>query len=376
MAFVFFRELGPAMWGWSMLRWLAVFMGFVGFLLPGTLAAQTADKRLATLMAPQPVPDIWLGRADAPVTLIEYASLNCPHCADFHGKELPALKAKYIDTGKLRFVLRDWPTNDRALQAAVIARCAGSRRGEIIDALFAHVREWGGFNSGPEPMFEVLQAAGMARAEIDACLQQRALFDAINAVKDKAPLLSTVPAFFVNGVAYGQTLPADAIDKALPREMVAQAVMPARTPAASAFKVLDACDRVAAADAGLRESLRVADEQIAALATASLNLAARDRAFLNACRALNGKVAEGPKMDTFRVRSFEVGIQNGKVFDLASALRAGLKTEPLASIGRNAADPEREDCAFTLSTIGADVLKQAESLLNFTPVDCELKGKP
>jgi protein-disulfide isomerase len=89
------------------------------FLLPAAALAQSPDTATAAaLKAPQALPDIWIGSADAPVTIIEYASLNCGHCATFEQKVLPDLKAKYIDTRKLRFVMRDDPINERSLDAA------------------------------------------------------------------------------------------------------------------------------------------------------------------------------------------------------------------------------------------------------------------
>ena len=194
-------------------------------LWPVHLFAQSADKAaMSALMAPQPLPDVWLGRANAPVTLIEYASLNCPHCARFHKDVLPTLKTKYIDAGKLRFAMRDFPTNpfsnpnDIALQAAVIARCAGPRRSEIIDVLFANQAGWVN-EKEPARMIEVVQSAGLTRSEIASCLKERVLTDGIKTGKDMTRpfLIYVVPSFFVNGIRYELTLPADAIEKALPK---------------------------------------------------------------------------------------------------------------------------------------------------------------
>lgn len=181
---------------------------------------------MSALMAPQPLPDVWLGRADASVTLIEYASLICLHCARFHKEVLPALTTKYIDAGKLRFTMRDFPNNpfanpnDLALQAAVIARCAGSRRGEIVDVLFANFSAWAN-EKEPARMNQILQDAGLTQSDITSCLEKRPLIDGVKAEKEMAGRLfqiSWVPTFFVNGIRYELTLPSDAIEKALSKQ--------------------------------------------------------------------------------------------------------------------------------------------------------------
>ena len=80
------------------------------------------------LMRPGPLPDLVLGKADAPVTIIEYASMTCPHCATFHKTTYPALKTKYIDTGKVRFIFREFPLDELAAAASMLARCAGGEK--------------------------------------------------------------------------------------------------------------------------------------------------------------------------------------------------------------------------------------------------------
>ena len=101
--------------------------------------AFAADADLSEkLMASQALPDIVLGSKDAPVTVVEYASMTCPHCARFHQNTYPTLKSKYIDTGKVRFILREFPLDPLAAAGFMLARCAGSdeKRTAMIDLLF------------------------------------------------------------------------------------------------------------------------------------------------------------------------------------------------------------------------------------------------
>ena len=91
-------------------------------------ATGRAEIPLEELMQAGPLPELVLGKEDAPVTVVEYASMTCGHCAAFHNKVLPALKEKYIDTGKVRFIMREFPLDKLAVAASMLARCAGGDR--------------------------------------------------------------------------------------------------------------------------------------------------------------------------------------------------------------------------------------------------------
>src|SRR5258708_3539698 len=104
------------------------FIGASSGVLPAaalTLPAPAPGPVSAELMAPGPLPEMSLGNAQAPVTIIEYASMTCPHCAAFHDKTYPELKSKYIDSGKVRFIFREFPLDQLAAAAFMLARCAG-----------------------------------------------------------------------------------------------------------------------------------------------------------------------------------------------------------------------------------------------------------
>ena len=106
--------------------------------LLGPVSLAFADPTPEELLRPGPLPDLVQGKADAPVTIIEYASMTCPHCAAFHKSTYPALKTKYIDTGKVRFIFREFPLDELAVAASMLARCAGGEKAiALIDVLFA-----------------------------------------------------------------------------------------------------------------------------------------------------------------------------------------------------------------------------------------------
>ena len=147
--------------------------------------------------------EIVLGNAKAKVTVIEYASLTCPHCAHFTENDFPKLKAAYIDTGKIKFIYRDFPLDNLAAGAALIVRCAPTDRAmPLVEALFKNQDKWARV---PNPLEEVTNfaqlAAGMSKADVEACLNNTAVFDQIRDVAQKAVSLYKIggtPTFFVD----------------------------------------------------------------------------------------------------------------------------------------------------------------------------------
>jgi protein-disulfide isomerase len=161
-----------------------------------------ADPTLEELMRPGPLPDLVLGKADAPVTIVEYASMTCPHCANFHKTTYPALKSKYIDTGKVRFIFREFPLDDLAVAASMLARCAGGEKTlALIDVLFASQEKW----AVREPLPALLQIgkqAGFTQATFDECLKDQKLYENILAMRERGSKdykVESTPTLFVNG---------------------------------------------------------------------------------------------------------------------------------------------------------------------------------
>jgi protein-disulfide isomerase len=191
-------------------------------LLAASAFAETSAPTPAVteaLRAEQPLPDVVEGRADAPATIIEYASLTCSHCAAFHKEVWPALKAKYIDSGKAKFVLREFPLDTLAAGAFMLARCAGpEKRDAVVDRLFDNQAEWA-FPENPLPKLKAqLLAAGMSEADFDACLKNQALFDKVKAMHDMAAAkleVRSTPTFFVDGVRLAGAHSLDEFDKIL-----------------------------------------------------------------------------------------------------------------------------------------------------------------
>ena len=171
------------------------------------MLADQAPRPIPTsprLMAPGPLPEMALGSADAPNTIVEYASMTCPHCAQFETVVFPELKTKYIDTGKVRFIFREFPLDGLAARASLLARCAGpDRYFPMIEALFQTQQNW--VVQGPEAMEKLLQfarQAGFSKESFDKCMADKELFNKIVEIRttgyEKFGINST-PSFFING---------------------------------------------------------------------------------------------------------------------------------------------------------------------------------
>ena len=158
--------------------------GLVALVAAAAPAAASDAAVAAALMQPGPLPDIVEGAASAPATIVEYASMTCSHCAAFHEDVWPALKAKYVDTGKAKFILREFPLDPLAIAAFMAARCAGpDKRDALIDRLFALQEDWA-FRDAP--LERLRRATGLSPGDFLACVKDKALFDGINATRDSA----------------------------------------------------------------------------------------------------------------------------------------------------------------------------------------------
>ena len=165
--------------------------------------AQGAGVASGELMAGEALPDIALGAKEAPVTIVEYASMTCVHCAGFYATTFPELKSKYIDPGKVRFILREFPLDPLAAAGFMLARCAGDdKRNAIVDLLFARQKTWAFTDKPLEALAALLKQTGMSQKTFDACLQNDDLRDKVYKVHDRAAAkfgINSTPTFFING---------------------------------------------------------------------------------------------------------------------------------------------------------------------------------
>jgi protein-disulfide isomerase len=147
-----------------------------------------------------------LGDPAAPVTMIEYSSLTCPHCAAFHTDTLPGLKQRFIDAGKLRLVVRDFPLDESALKGAMIAHCAGPERYvRFMDVFFAQQQSWARAADPVAALKQLARLGGLGEAEIDACLADKALEEAVLQTRlsgQQTFNIRSTPTFIIDGKAY------------------------------------------------------------------------------------------------------------------------------------------------------------------------------
>ena len=154
------------------------------------------------LMKPGSVPDMEMGKADAPVTVVEYSSLGCPHCADFQSEVFPHLKKTYIDAGKVRVILRDFPLDQVAAAAAMLARCAPKDKYfDMVDLFFGKQQTWHVAENPTDALFNLVKQTGFTRESFETCLKDQKLLDGISAQRQRGADLFKIqgtPTFFVN----------------------------------------------------------------------------------------------------------------------------------------------------------------------------------
>ena len=187
--------------------------------LPGAALAQAnGSVPIADLMAEGALPDVWEGAANAPITIIESASMTCSHCAHFHEATYPTLKSKYIDTGKVRFTLREFPFDPIAVAGFMVARCAGDKREAMIGLLFSQQKNWAFSDKPLQGLTALVKQTGMSQEKFDACLQDKALYANVNQVFEKASKqfkVDSTPTFFINGKKVSGALSPEELDKQL-----------------------------------------------------------------------------------------------------------------------------------------------------------------
>jgi protein-disulfide isomerase len=180
---------------------LAALIGFSPLRLIADAMAQSA----ADVAKPVSLPDMALGPANAKVTITEYASMTCPHCAAFNDTVFPKIKSAYIDTGKIRYVFREFPLDIKAAAGSMLARCIAkddaSKYFAVVDMLFKQQNDWVVKNT-TETLTRIGKQAGLSQQAVEDCLKDQALLDKISADQKYANevlKVNSTPTFFING---------------------------------------------------------------------------------------------------------------------------------------------------------------------------------
>jgi len=171
-------------------------------IIPGVTSAHAADVDPEKLLKAPSLGDRVMGNADAPVTIIEYASATCPHCADFHAGAFVQLKKEYIDTGKVRYIFREFPFDDLALAAFMLARCAPEDKYfPMLDEIFEKQQQWTR-NNPREELLKIAKLAGFTEKSFDKCLKNEKVAKGIYDIRQTASKqfgVNSTPSFFING---------------------------------------------------------------------------------------------------------------------------------------------------------------------------------
>jgi protein-disulfide isomerase len=195
---------------------------------PQTVITDAANSPAATtggaaanseMMVAGPLGDMTLGDPKAPNVVIEYASMTCTHCQRFHQDVYRPFKAKYIDTGKVYFIFRDYPLDPLAAAAIVVAHCGPKERFfPLVDLMFDHQSEWAFVQDPVAALQNLVKQAGISEETFKGCLTNQPLLDGVNWVKDRGEKqfgVNATPTFFINGTKYsGEQTLAD-LDKVL-----------------------------------------------------------------------------------------------------------------------------------------------------------------
>ena len=193
----------------------ALAVGAIGALGP---AAWAQTFSVLELEAKGPLDDIPMGSASAPVTIIEYASMTCPHCAAFAVTTFPKLKEKYIDTGKVRYIMREYPLDRLATAAFMLARCSGpDKYYPLIETLFAQQQKWAVKEPIP-PLLAIAMQAGFTKQSFEACINDKALLDKVDQMRNRGKekfKVEATPTFYINGERHSGALSFEELDKTI-----------------------------------------------------------------------------------------------------------------------------------------------------------------
>ncbi len=195
-------------------------LSLAGALAFGSSVASAQDEQVnvADLLTPGSLGEKVMGPADAKVSVVEYASMSCPHCAHFDATTFGDFKVKYIDSGKVRYVFREFPLNAPALAVAMLARCApADKYFDIVHTFFRTQDQWLYVDDVKAGILKEAAQFGFTEQSFDACVKNQSLFAALKAVQDRGSAFGVhaTPTFFINGKKYEGALSLDELDKAI-----------------------------------------------------------------------------------------------------------------------------------------------------------------
>ena len=209
------QELDLAFASLRRLAFAAVFSA-AALTADGALAAAAPEPDrtvdMAAVLKPGTLPELSIGDASG-VPVIEYGSLTCPHCAAFSREVLPELKKDYIDTGKVKYIFREFSRNPLDIAAFVLARCIGDDKAfAAIELLFSAQDKWAFVDKPLEPLIAAMRPTGLTHDQAMACLKDQAKIEAVSAVGKRATdeiKMNGTPTFVIDGKVYGGELSLD-----------------------------------------------------------------------------------------------------------------------------------------------------------------------
>lgn len=169
----------------------------------GDNQANSAGGSGSKLDQPGPLEEKTIGDVNAPIKVIEYASMTCPHCASFHNLIYHPLKEKYVDTGKVLFAFREFPLDPLAVTIAVLARCAPDDKFfNVIDVFFKTQSKWRRNDNPLAAVTEITKQLGYSQQSVESCLKNQVVIDGVNAIRKhgiEVMKVDATPTFFING---------------------------------------------------------------------------------------------------------------------------------------------------------------------------------
>lgn len=178
-----------------------------------TVPQADADVDMAEVLKASALKEMEMGDANAPVTIVEYMSLTCPHCASFHKNTFKDIQSKYIETGKVRFILREFPFDPRAAAGIMLARCAPEEQFfPLVDVLFEQQSVWARAEDARAALLKIAKLAGFTQEAFNTCLTNQQLLDDVTEVRNRGANdfgVQSTPTFIVNGKRYSGDMSVD-----------------------------------------------------------------------------------------------------------------------------------------------------------------------